>query len=87
MEKTALVDGVASAADQCLFLSFLILVLFKCDGPREMDPFSIETYFYLGLIPLFVGRVLQEFGVDQPTIDLVEAVVFLVAALANFLIW
>ena len=87
MEKTALVDGVASPADQCLFLSFLILVLFKCDGPREMDPFSIETYFYLGLIPLFVGRVLQEFGVDQPTIDLVEAVVFLVAALANFLIW
>ncbi len=52
-----------------------------------MDPFRIDTYFYLGLIPLFVGRVLQEFGVDQPTIDLVQAVVFLVAALANFLIW
>ena len=52
-----------------------------------MDPFSIETYFYLGLIPLCVGGVLREFGVDQPTIELVKSVVFFVAALANFLIW
>jgi len=62
---------------------------------KGMDPFSIETYFgnstgryfFIALIPLWVGGVLREFGVDEPTIELVQAVVFLVAAIANFLIW
>ena len=52
-----------------------------------MDPFSFTTYLYLGQIPFFVGIILRKFGVDQPTIELVEVVLFLVAVLANFLIW
>jgi hypothetical protein len=52
-----------------------------------MDPYSSETYYYLALIPLCVGCVLRGLGVDDHTSSVVEAVVFLVAALAHFLTW
>ena len=52
-----------------------------------MDPFKFDTYFYLAIIPVCVGRVLREFGVNESTVEVVQGVVFLVAVLANFLIW
>ena len=54
---------------------------------EPLDPFSIESYFYLAIIPCVIGVILKKFGVGQPTRDWVEVVVFCVAALANFLVY
>ena len=53
-----------------------------------MDPYNLNTYFYLAIVPVCVGFVLRQLGVaDDDTISKVELVVFWVAVLANFLTW
>ena len=76
---------VASAADHDQRLFFLFSSNVTAEG--EMDPYDVNTYKYLAIVPLCVGFVLRQLGADDHTIRVVEVVVFFVAALANFLTW
>ena len=52
-----------------------------------MDPYDLNTYKYLGIVVFGVGAVLRRLGADNHTVNVVELVLFFVAALANYLAW
>ena len=57
------------------------------DQYMGMDPFDENTYKYLGVFVVCVGAALRRFGADNHTVNVVELVLFFVAALANYLAW
>ena len=52
-----------------------------------MDPYDLNTYKDLAIVPLCVGVVLRRLGADNHTVGVIELVIFFVAALANYLTW
>ena len=76
----------ASAADRGQRLFFLFSSNVTAEG-RRMDPYDLNTYKELAIVPLCVGVVLRRFGADNHTVRVVELVLFFVAALANYLTW
>jgi len=76
------IKNSASVIPALLYFLFCSNVRGQGNGPLQPRNLLLSRTH-----PLCVGAILREFGVDQTTIELVKAVVFSVAALANFLTW
>ena len=52
-----------------------------------LNPYSLDTYWYLGVIPCCVGSILRKCGVDEATYNWTFVVVYVFAALGNYQLW